>query len=120
MTSLRAIQVFGFAALAGGIIVAFLIRRVPMRGWAGVVLLMIASGAWALIDQRDDSQPSSLPMFIAFLFVSPIAIVYSFRARRLAPDRVIARAAFAGSFLVAAFLLFMTAGIAFSFFFDET
>jgi hypothetical protein len=55
-------------------------------------------------------------MFTAFLFIAPIAVVYSFRARRAAPDRTVALAAFVGSFLVAAFLLFMLAGLVYSFF----
>jgi hypothetical protein len=45
-----------------------------------------------------------------------VAIVYSFRARRLAPDRLAAKAAFVGAFIVAAFLLFILAGLIYSFF----
>jgi hypothetical membrane protein len=87
-----------------------------MRGWIGVVLLLIASGALALIESGESSQPSNLPMFVTFLFIAPIAIVYSFRARRVAPDRVASLAAFAGSFVVSAFLLFTVAGIVYSLF----
>src|SRR5438309_919757 len=103
MTSLRALQVFGLAALAAGVVVAFFTNRAPMRGWIGVVLLLVASGSWALIESRESSRPSSLPMFLTFLLVAPVAVVYSFRARRVAPDRVVALAAFVGSFVVAAF-----------------
>jgi len=39
-------------------------------------------------------------MFVTFLFIAPIAVVYSIRARKVAPDRVAALAAFAGSFVV--------------------
>jgi|GEM_PF-5508234 hypothetical protein len=87
-----------------------------MRGWVGVVLLLIAALAWSLIEGGESSRPSSLPPFLAFLLIAPIAIVYSFRARRVAPDRVAALAAFAGSFIIAAFLLFMMAGILYSLF----
>ena len=105
---------FGLAALAVGVAVAFLSRRAPVRGWIGVALLFVASLAWALIDSGEGSQPSSLPMFLTFLLVAPVAVVYSFRARRAAPDRILALAAFAGSFVVAVFLLFMVAGIVYS------
>lgn len=87
-----------------------------MRGWIGVVLLVVASASWALIESGDSSRPSSLPMFFTFLMVAPVAIVYSFRARRAAPDRVVALAAFVGSFVVAAFLLFILAGLVYSLF----
>jgi hypothetical protein len=116
MTSLRALQVFGLAALAAGVLVALFVHRAPKRGWVGVVLLLVASGAWALIESGESSRPSSLPMFIAFLFVAPVAVVYSFRARKAAPDRVVALAAFIGAFIVSAFLLFMIAGIVYSLF----
>jgi hypothetical protein len=116
MTSLRALQVFGLAALAVGIVIAFFAHRAPMRGWIAIVLLLVASGAWALIESGEDSRPSSLPMFLTFLFVAPIAVVYSLRANRHAPDRVTALAAFAGSFLVAAFLLLMVPGMVYSLF----
>jgi cytochrome bd-type quinol oxidase subunit 2 len=50
-------------------------------------------------------------MFLTFLFVAPVAVTYSFRARKNAPDRLFALAAFAGSFILGAFLAFMLAGI---------
>src|ERR1035438_2043510 len=116
MTSLRAMQMFGLASLAIGIVCARLTYRLPKRGWLGVTFLVVSALAWALIDRDGGSPTSSLPMFTAFLFVAPIAVVYSFRARRAAPDRTVALAAFVGSFLVAAFLLFMLAGLVFFFF----
>jgi len=116
MTSLRALQAFGLAALAAGVVVSFFTHRAPMRGWIGVVLLLIASASWALIESGESSRPSNLSMFLTFLLVAPVAVVYSFRARRVAPDRVLALAAFIGSFVVAAFLLFMLAGIVYSLF----
>jgi hypothetical membrane protein len=85
-----------------------------MRGWVGVVLLLVASLAWALVEAGESSRPSSFPMFLTFLLVAPVSVVYSFRARRVAPDRVVALAAFAGSLVVAAFLLFMVVGLVYS------
>ena len=114
MTSLRTLQVLGLAAVSVGVALSFVSRRAPLRGWVGVVLLLVAALAWAFIDSGESSRPSSLPMFLVFLLLTPIAVVYSFRARRSAPDRVAAMAAFVGSFVVAAFLLFMVAGIVYS------
>jgi hypothetical membrane protein len=116
MTSLRTLDVFGLAALAVGVVLAVCSHRMPKRGWVGVILLVAASLAWALIDVGDSSQPSRLPMFMAFLLIAPVAVVYSVRARRSAPDRVPALAAFVGSFVVAAFLLLMVGGIIYSLF----
>jgi hypothetical protein len=107
-------QVFGSIALGAGVVISIASRRVPPRGWAAVALLLVAAGAWACIDSGEISRPSSLSMFITFLLLAPVAITYSFRARRAAPDRVAATAAFVGAFLVAAFLLFMLAGIVYS------
>jgi hypothetical membrane protein len=117
MTSLRILDICSLAALSVGMAFAILSYRVPKRGWIGVVLLVVASVAWALIDARDSSQPSRTPMLYAFLIFAPVSVVYSFRARRLAPDRLPALAAFVGSFVVAAFLLFMVCGIVYSLFF---
>ena len=111
MSAIREMHVFGLVALGAGFLVASFSRRAPMRGWVGVALLLVASLAWAFIDSGEDPEISSLPMFLTFLFTSPISIVYSFRARRVAPDRLTALAAFAGSFVVSTFLLFMVAGI---------
>jgi hypothetical membrane protein len=82
-----------------------------MSGRAGVLLLLVASVAFVLIEPKEDSRPSHLSMFVAFLFLAPVAVVYSFRARRRAPDRLLALAAFAGSFVVASLWLFMLVGI---------
>lgn len=111
MDSLPTLQILGLAAVAVGVAIAILSRRAPARGWVGVVLLLVAALAWALIDAGESSPSPSLPMFLTFLLVAPVAVVYSFRARRVAPDRVAALAAFAGLFFVAAFLLFMIFGI---------
>ena len=116
MTSdLPTIQFCGLAAVAFGITTGFLFRRAPKRGWVGVLLLLVASLAWSRIDSGETAEPSSLGMTVTFLALSPIAVIYSFRARRNAPDKLFASAAFIGSFVVGAFLLFMIAGIAASF-----
>src|SRR5947209_1791390 len=106
MTDLQESQVFGSGALLAGIVVSFFLRRISIRGWIAVVLLMVTCAAWALIDSADSPSPSRLPMFVTFLFSAPISIYYALRARH-ASDRVFARAAFAGSLLVLVFLLFM-------------
>jgi uncharacterized protein YjeT (DUF2065 family) len=116
MASFPALPVFGLVAFAAGVAIAFFTHRVPTRGWIAVVLLLLASTAWALIESGESSRPSSFPMLLTFMVLAPVAIVYSFRARRRAPDRLLALAGFAGSFLVGAFLLFMLAGLVYSVF----
>ena len=116
MVSPRAFPILGLVALAVGVGVALLIRRAPMRGSVGVTLVIAAALSWTLIDAGESSRPSSLPMFLGFLLISPVAVVYSIRAKRTAPDRTMALAAFVGSFIVGAFLLFMLAGIVYSLF----
>jgi hypothetical protein len=107
-------QILGLIALGVGAVVSLAARRVPSRGWVAVTLLLAAAGAWACTETGEGPRPSSLLMFLTFLLLAPMAIVYSFRARRAAPDRLPATAAFVGSFLVGAFLLFMVAGIVYS------
>jgi hypothetical protein len=48
-----------------------------------------------------------------FTFFAPVAVIYAFRSRKVAPDRLFATAAFIGSFLIAAALLFMLFGSAY-------
>ena len=97
--------------------ISFFMHRAPMRGWIGILLLLVASVAFILIDLKEDSRLTPhWFMFITFLLVSPIAVVYSFRARRRAPDPLVALGAFSGSFVVAAFWLFLVVGIVGSFF----
>ena len=103
-------------AMCAGVWGAFFTPKVPSRGWVGVVLLLLAALAWMLIDTGENSQSSSLPMTALFEFIAPIAIVYSFRSRRHAPDRLLALAAFVGSFIVGGFFLFMLAGLVFCFY----
>ena len=104
MASLPVIPVFGLAAFSAGVAVAFFTRRVPMRGWMAVVLLLLASTALGLI-------ASSVPMLLTFMIIAPVAIVYSFQARRRAPDRLLALAGFAGAFFVGALLLLVLASL---------
>ena len=113
MVSPRAFPFLGVAALVVGVVATAFVRRLPMRGWIGVALVLLSATAWALIEAGSSS---SITMFMLFLFSAPVAVVYSFRARRLAPDRVPALAAFVGSFIIGAFLLFMLSGIVYSFF----
>ena len=113
MDSFRAIQASGLAALAAGVAIAFIARRLPMRGWVGVLLLLSASASFVLIDS---SGPPHLAMLLIFLFIAPVAGVYALRARRHAPDRVVATAAFVGSFLVAPLWLFMAVSFVVSLF----
>jgi hypothetical membrane protein len=116
MDSLRTFQSCGLSALAAGVAISFFTRRAPVRGWIGVLMLLIASVALVLIDPKEDSRPSHLSMLVTFLLVAPVAVVYSFRAPKAAPDRTVALAAFAGSFIVTGFWLFMVVGIVASFF----
>jgi hypothetical protein len=76
--------------------------------------LLVAGLLWAGIETGESSRPSNVPMFVAFLVLAPIAIAYSFCSKRAAPDRVAAKAAFIGSFLVGLCLLLMVAGILYS------
>jgi hypothetical protein len=46
-----------------------------------------------------------------FWIITPVAVVYSFRTRRHAPDHLPALAAFAGSFVIGGFYLFTLAGL---------
>jgi len=94
MNSLRALQGCGLAAMGAGVVVACFTHKAPQRGWIALLLLLVASGAWALIEAGESSQPSNLPMFVTFLFIAPVAIAYAFRARKSAPDGAIALAAY--------------------------
>ncbi len=111
MTSFSTTIICDIAALSLGVLLAVFATRVPKRGWVGLVLLVSSALAWSLIDSGDSSQPSRLPMLLIFLLLAPIAVSYSFGARRSAPDRLPALAAFVGAFVVSGFLLFMVAGI---------
>lgn len=102
----------GLLSLVFGIIGAFFSRRLPARGWAGVLLLIVAASFWIEIDNSNIYEDPSNEWYLgAFMALAPIACYYSFRIRRHAPDRLVALAAFAGSFLILTVLLFMIAGL---------
>jgi hypothetical protein len=111
MDSLILFPLLSFAALAVGVTVAFFARRFPSHGWVAIILLLSAVLAWMRIDAGESSRPSSLPMSMLFWLTAPVAVVYSFRTRRHAPDRLPALAAFVGSFIIGGFFLFMLAGL---------
>ena len=113
MDSLTLFPILSFAALVVGVSIVFFARGFPSRGWVGVVLLLVAAVAWMLIEAGESSRSSSLTMSMLFWLTAPIAVVYSFRARRHAPDRLPALAAFVGSFIIGGFFLFMLAGLVF-------
>ena len=100
------------AAFAVGVCIAFFARKISSRGWVAIILLLSAALVWMLIDGGDSSRASSLPMSLSFWIITPFAVVYSFRARRHAPDRLPALAAFVGGFIIGGFYLFTLAGLA--------
>jgi len=111
MNSLIAFVIFSFVALVLGVSIACFARKWPSRGWVGVVLLLAAAITWTQIDAGESSRPSNLPMSMLFWFTAPIAVVYSFRARKHAPDRITALAAFVGAFIIGGVFLFMLVGL---------
>jgi|ERR1035437_628198 hypothetical protein len=113
MDSLTLFPLLSFAALVVGVSIAFFARRFPSHGWLAIILLLSAALAWMRIDAGETSRPSSLLMSMLFWITAPVAVVYSFRARRHAPDRLPALAAFVGSFIIGGFFLFMFAGLVF-------
>jgi cytochrome bd-type quinol oxidase subunit 2 len=111
VNDLQTYVIFGFVSLALGIILAFCLWRAPSRGWVGVALVLAASLCFALSDTGDSTREKSLPLMLMFFVLAPVAVVYSFRARRVAKDRIWANAAFVGSFVVGIMLLFCLAGL---------
>jgi uncharacterized membrane protein len=99
------------AAYAVGIVAAALVRHLPARGWAAIILLLPPVFAFTQIDPRDVLHPSNFPFFILFMFSSPAAVAYAFRARKRAPDRGPARAAFVGALILGSFSLYTLAGV---------
>ncbi len=69
----------------------------PHRHAIGIVLLVVAAFAWALIEAGGTSSSSNLPVFLAFLLIAPVAVAYSFKARRVAPSHLTARQHWLGS-----------------------
>lgn len=96
-----------------GIVVGILIYRVPRRGWIGLTLLLLAGFFWAMTEPSDPSAAERLWTMPCFTFLAPIAVIYCFRSRKHSPDRLLANAAFIGSFVIVAALLFMLCGAAY-------
>ena len=107
MVSPKAYLVISFAAAIIGLFGFFPARIVPSRGWIAVLMLLLVTLALILIDAGDSSSPSRLSMSLVFCLCSPFAVVYSFRARRHAPDKLAGLAAFVGAFIVGIFFLLM-------------
>jgi hypothetical protein len=110
MNPLHLFPIVNLTAMIVGLFAASFTHKAPSRGWIGVLLLLLAILAWILIE-ADAKSLSSLPMSVLFEFTSPVAVVYTFRSRRHAPDKLAALAAFAGSFIIGALFLFVSAGI---------
>jgi len=115
-TALHKLQIYGLTAFSIGLFAAICLRRAPARGWVAIILQLVAAGAWSLIESTDNSRDPSIIMLMIFMGIAPIAIVYSWRARKTAPDRLTALAALVGSFLLSAFLLLMLGGIIYTIF----
>jgi uncharacterized membrane protein len=99
------------AAYAVGVVAAALVRHLPARGWVAIILLLPPAFAFSQIDPRDALRPSNYPFFILFMFSSPVAVAYAFRARKFAPDRGPARAAFVGALIIGSCSLYTLAGV---------
>jgi hypothetical protein len=82
-----------------------------VRGWVAALLLIVSALFWSVSEPDDNSADTRAWTLPCFMFTAPIALIYSFRARKLAPDRLLARAAFFASFVVGAALLFMLCGL---------
>jgi hypothetical protein len=107
MISSKAYLFISFAAAIVGIICACYARKVPSRGWVAVLMLLSVTLASILIDAGNSSSSSHLSMSLIFCLCSPFAVVYSFRSRRHAPDRLAGLAAFVGAFIVGGLFLLM-------------
>lgn len=102
------------AGVAFGI---FLVRGVPMRGRVSVALLILSAFLWALSEPSNMNAGERIWTIPFFTFTAPIAIIYCFRARKTTVDRLLARAAFFSSFLLALLLVFMICAISYFLFF---
>jgi hypothetical protein len=111
MDSPTLLLILALAAIAIGFGASFFTRRFPSRSWVGILLLISTGLVWTLIEPRESSGPSNWPMLFYFWLSAPTAVVYSFRTRKNAPDKLPALAAFVGSFIIAALFLFTSAGV---------
>ena len=106
MIYLRILTSLALVLFLAGVIVGALVRRVPMRGWIAVSLLLFSALLWTLSEPSDSSAPERVWTLPCFSFVAPIAVIYSFRIRRHAPDRIFATAALVGACIIAIALIF--------------
>ena len=93
------------SSLVAGISAACFVHRLPSRGWVGIVLVLAA--VFGLTMGGSGDYFFSTLMAMLFSFMAPIAPVYSFRARRRAPDRLAALAAFVGGIIISGFILIL-------------
>jgi hypothetical protein len=107
MANSYAILVMTFVPFVVGVTVSIFVHRVPRHGWVGLLLLLLSGLFWALSEPGNSSTPERLWTLPAFTFIAPVAVIYAFRSRKVATDRLFVTAAFIGSFLIAAVLLFM-------------
>jgi hypothetical protein len=110
MAHLYALLAMTFAPFILGVAVSIFAHKVPKRGWVGLLLVLFSGLFRGLTEPSDNSAPERLWTLSCFTFFAPIAVIYAFRSRKVAPDRLLANAAFVGSFLVSAALLFMLFG----------
>lgn len=99
-----------------GTVAGTLVRRVPLRGWMAALLLILSALFWAVSEPSESAADTRTWTLPCFMFTAPIAVIYSFRARKLAPDRLLTRAVFFGSFVLGAALLFMLCGLVYALF----
>jgi hypothetical protein len=98
-----------------GILVGTLVRKVPRRGWVAILLLMFSALLWAFSEPSDTAYERAW-LLPCFTFTASVAVIYSFRIRRGAPDRKLVTAALVGACIIAIFLIFMLCGAAYTFY----
>ena len=103
--------VLGPIFCVAGVLAGVFLRGVPMRGWIALALLLLSALIWTFSEPRDSSASERTWLLPCFTFIAPLAVIYSFRARKHAPDRMLSRTAFIASFVIAAAFLFMLAGM---------
>src|SRR5664280_3821760 len=98
------------AAGSVGAILILLLPKIPRRGWAALLLLAISGSFWGYTVAQGASAPTVSWAMPCFTFSAPIAIIYSFRAMKSAPDRLPSRAAIVVACLMAVLLAWMLLG----------
>ena len=117
MTYLLIVFIVSLVLFAAGIAFGIFVRGVPMRGRVSVALLILSAFLWALSEPGNMNTGERIWVMPLFTFTASLAIIYCFRARKTTMDRLLARAAFISSFLLALLLVFMICAIAYSLFF---